>query len=221
MKIVFLTFVISLFLIQPVFAQTQGLMHVEQNVRNLTKQNFVWANAAPTQPGDRIEMNIIVTWKGSATTHNVLVKETLGQGMQYEGNLKIDGNPVAGNVATENLSIGSLDSNQSKTVTFEATVIASEAFTIGTATVINSSTAFNTEGAASVTSNVQVTRGGMPTDVSTGPLQVWMIAFAGLLIMAATAVGGYLLAKQYMIHRVLESNFENRTDRKIFHILYF
>lgn len=215
MKTFLLVFVVAFFAFHSVSAQTQDLLQVEQNVRNLTKQNFSWANAASAEPGDRIEMQIAVTWVGDVLTQNVLVKEMLGQGLQYEGNLKINGSNVAGNVTTENINIGNFENNQTKIVTFEVTVLPSEEFTVGNVTAINSSTAFNADAAASVVSRVEVARAGVPTDISTGPLSLWMVGFAMVLVFAVAGAGAYVLGKQYMNQRVLPSEFENRVDRKL------
>jgi hypothetical protein len=73
---------------------------------------------------------------------------------------------------------------------------------------------FNTQNAKSITSTVQVNRGSNPTDVSTGPLTVWMIA--GFMAVLLAGLGAMVFfGKYYVRHRVLESNFENRTDRKL------
>jgi len=213
MKTLFLFLVVSLLVVQPAYAQT-GNFELQQNIRNLTQQNFTWANTVGAQPVDRLEHQVVVRWTGPATTNNVLVRETLGQQLTYAGNLKLDGVPLEGNSISENINIGSLESNQTKTITFEATVQGTEAFVATQTTVINTSTAFNTESAASVVSKVQVGRDGVPTDISTGPLTMWMVVgFFGVLI---AAIGGVILyGKYYVKTRVLESRFETRVDRKL------
>jgi hypothetical protein len=214
MKIFFLFLAVSLLIWQPAYAQETGALVVQQNIRNLTQQNFVWANTVIANPTDRIELQIVVKWNGAQTTNNVLVRETLDQKLLYQENLKLDGAPIGGNITTENINIGSLESNQSKTITFEATVQPSENFSPGTVSLINTSTAFNTESADSVVSKVQVAKQGGPTDISTGPLTIWMIVgFFGVLI---AAIGGVILyGKYYVKTRVLESTFETRVDRKL------
>ena len=211
--IVFLALAVSLVAAQPVKAQT-GTFELQQNIRNLTQQNFVWANTSAAQAGDRLELQIVVRWTGAAPTDNVLVRETLDQRLTYAGNLKVDGAEHTGNITTENVNIGTVQTNQTKTITFEATVNGPEAFPAGTTTTINTSTAFNTQSAASVTSKVQVGRDTVPTDVSTGPLTMWMIG--GFLVTLAAGIAGTIFYLKYYVRtRVLESEFETRVDRKL------
>ena len=213
MKVLLFLFVVSLFVWQPTYAQT-GNLEVQQNIRNLTQQSFIWANVVEAEPNDRIELQIIVKWSGAQATNNVLVREILDQKLLYEGNLKLDGVPIQGSIISENINIGTLQSNQSKTITFEATVNPSENFAVGLASLINTSTVFNTESAGSVVSKIEVTRQGSPTDISTGPLTIWMIV--GFLTVLVVAVSGATFFGRYYIrHRVLESKFETRIDRKL------
>lgn len=200
--------------VQPALAQT-NTFQIEHQARNLTKQNFTWANSVTAAPGDRIEMRITVTWQGSAsTTSEVFVRETLDTKLAYAGNLKIDGASNGGNITTQNITIGNLQADQSKAVTFEATVQSSQDFQAGQTNLVNTATVFNTQNANSKPLTVQVTRDGKPTDVSTGPLTVWMIGF-GVMLFAGTLAGMYIFARQYMRSRVLQSDFENRIDRKL------
>jgi uncharacterized repeat protein (TIGR01451 family) len=213
-SIIFLAAVLSLAVWQPVYAQGEEEFELQQNIRNLTKQNFAWANSAAADPGDRVELQMVVTWNGAQATNDVLVREMLDQKLTYAENLKLDGAPITGNITAENINIGTIESGKSKTITFEVTVNSSEAFSIGTTSLINTSTVFNTQNAKSVTSTIQVTRGGNPTDVSTGPLTVWMIS--GFVAVLIAGIGGIVFfGKYYVRHRVLESSFENRTDRKL------
>ncbi|HEX9722101.1 MAG TPA: hypothetical protein VGA53_02450 [Candidatus Paceibacterota bacterium] len=211
--ILFLTLAVSLVAAQPVEAQT-GTFELQQNIRNLTRQNFVWANTAAAQAGDRLELQIVVRWTGAAPTDNVLVRETLDQRLTHEGNLKVDGVETASNITAENVNIGALQANQTKTITFEATVNGPEAFPAGTTTIVNSSTVFNTQSANSGVSRVQVGRDAVPTDVSTGPLTMWMIG--GFLVTLAAGIAGTIFYLKYYVRtRVLESEFDTRVDRKL------
>jgi uncharacterized repeat protein (TIGR01451 family) len=213
MKFLLFFLTASLVATQPVYAQTAEF-EVTQQVRNLTQQDFSWENIAQAKAGDRLEMRITVRWTGNAPTQNVLARETLDQKLTYEGNLKLDGAAFAGNISTENLNLGTFEAGGTKTLTFEVTVQGPESFSAGTAVLINSSTVFNTESAKSVVSTVHVGRDGVPTDVSTGPLTLWMIA--GFLAAVAVLLAGFVLfTKQYFKTQVLESEFNTKTERKL------
>ncbi|HZX49843.1 MAG TPA: hypothetical protein VFE94_01670 [Candidatus Paceibacterota bacterium] len=187
---------------------------VAQKVRNLTQQKFDWVDKVQASPQDRLEFQITVTWRGSATTENVLVREILSDKLSYAGNLRVDSNQVAGNVTTENINIGSLNTNQSRTITFETLVVDAASLPAGTSNLVNTVTVFNTQGGASTTAQVQVARDGKPTDVSTGPLSLWQIGFALVLLVMGVA-SAVFFAKYYFTREVLQSPYENRTDRKL------
>lgn len=194
----------------------QGGFLVTQKVRNLTKQNFAWTDSAQAEPGDRLEFQATVLWKESQSTNNVLVRETLADGMVYAGNLKLDGNSIAGNISSENVDIGVFVLNQAKIVTFEVNVADAATIPAGVSDFVNTVTVFNTQGGASTATSVQVTGGSFatPTDVSTGPISMWMLAVAGLF--GFLFLGTYIFfVKYYITHEVLASGYDNRTDRKL------
>jgi hypothetical protein len=196
-------------------AQTAQSAQVEQKVRNLSKQVFAWEDSVEAAPGERLEFQVIVTWNGpQAATTDVLLRATLGKGLTYAGNLKLNGSPVSGNVTTENLNIGTLSLGQSKNVTFEATVASEEQFAAGSSNIVNTATVFNTQGGGSTTTVVQVAKGTSPTDVSTGALSMAAVALAIMLILLFMASYIFFL-RYYFIHNVLYSDYETRTDRKL------
>ena len=193
-------------------AQTN--FRVAQKVRNLTKQNFAWVDSLQADAGDRIEFQVTVTWQGSQPTHNVFVREVLAEKLLYVNNLKLDGSPLLGDISKENFAIGTLTSGQSRIVSFEAQVAAVELLNVGTANFVNTVTVFNSEGGATTTATVQVTKAGSPTDVSTGPLSMWMI-WAVFLFVAALCTGSFLFLRSYVKREVFESPYATRTDRKL------
>lgn len=214
LKYIILGIVLALMFVQAAYAQAPANFEITQKARNLTKQNFVWADSVQANPGDRIEFQIIVLWRGAQAATDVLVGETLGQGLTYAANLKLDGNAISGNLTAGHLNVGTLGTNQSKTITFEATVNAKETFPAGTSNLINTSTVFNAQGAASGISRVIVARDGTPTDVPTGPVSVWMIGLV-LLFAAAFAGGSFLFLRSYIQREVFESPYATRTERKL------
>src|SRR3989344_3817676 len=207
--------VFSLAIGQAVFAQTDGFA-VTQEVRNLTKQNFVWANSVQADPGDRIEFRVAITWQGVAATQNVLVRETLAQGLTYAANtMRLDGVPLTGDVTQGNINIGAMETLQTKVLTFEVLLAGAELLPAGITDFVNTATIFNTDGGATSVSTVHVARAGAPTNVPTGTLSMGQIGLA-LLLGAAFMGGGFLFLHSYIRREVLESPYETRIDRKLF-----
>ncbi|HEY4509792.1 MAG TPA: hypothetical protein VJC15_02285 [Candidatus Paceibacterota bacterium] len=213
-KYIFVVSILSLMIGQVAYAQTTGNFEVTQKVRNLTKQDVSWADSLQADPGDRIEFQITVIWRDSQATQNVLVRETLAEKLAYGNNLKIDGTLVLGDITKESINIGTLGNGQSKQITFEAQAAVAESFLAGTSNLINTVTVFNAEKGVSTTSAVQVTKAASPTDVSTGPLSVWMI-WSVLLSVIVLCGGAFLFFRSYVRRQVLESPYATRTDRKL------
>lgn len=206
--------VFSLAIGQVVLAQADGFT-VAQEVRNLTKQNFVWANSVQADPGDRLEFRVAITWQGTASTQNVLVRETFVQGLAYVPNtLRLDGVPLTGDVTQGNINIGAMETSQTKALTFEVIVTSAELLPAGITDFVNTATIFNADGGATSVSTVHVVRAGVPTNVPTGPLSMGQIGLA-LLFGAAFMGGGFLFLRSYIRREVLESPYETRIDRKL------
>ncbi|MEK7510422.1 MAG: hypothetical protein AAB567_02620 [Patescibacteria group bacterium] len=211
----FWSLVFASLIVSQVFAQTdsQGGFIVEQKVRNLTQKKFSWLDSVEAARNDRIEFQITITWRGFQTTKSVLLSEVLGDMLAYEGNLKLDGAPVAGNLSKEQLSLGDGEPNKPKMVTFEATVAVPESFT-ESRDLVNTSTAFNAEGSASSKAIVRVGKNTSPTEVSTGAFSIWMAAF--LATLGLVFLGSYLfLIKYYVSKEILRSSYETRAERKL------
>ena len=214
---VLLSLVFTFFIFPEDAAQAQSSQtnfRVAQKVRNLTKQSFAWVDSLQADAGDRIEFQVTVTWQGPQPTQSVFVREALADKLLYVNNLKLDGVLLAGDISRENVTIGTLASGQSRIVTFEAQVAAAELLSPGTANLVNTVTVFNAEGGATTTTTVQVTKAGSPTDVSTGPLSVWMI-WAVFFFVAALCVGSFLFLRSYVKREVFESPYATRVDRKL------
>jgi len=193
---------------------SQTAFEVTQRSRNLTKQNFTWMEVVPADPGDRLEFQVQVVWRGSQAADEVFMRETLSQGLTYAANPKLNGSVVSGNPTTENFSLGTFGTNESKTLTFEVLVNASSTFPAGTSNLVNTATVFSVQGAASGISRVEVARDGKPTDVSTGPISFWMIGLV-LLMIAASAGAAFLYLRSYLQREVFESAYDNRSERKL------
>lgn len=205
---------VGLTISQAAWAQTAGSFEVQQQARNITKQNLTWTNSLQADAGDRIEFQVSVVWRGAQPSQSVFVREVLAEKLVYAGNLKLDGVVTVGDITKENINIGILADGQTKMLTFETQVTQAGLLDAGTHNFANTVTVFSTEGADSATSFVSISKPGVPTDVATGVLSVWMILLVSLL--AIVFVGTYVFfLKYYLSHEVLTSKYENRTDRKL------
>ena len=168
--------------------------------RNLS-DNTSFAEVVASDPGEVIEFKILVTSTSSNQISNLTVKDTLPEKMSYYGGLKVDDVNVSGNVLT-GLDIGSLNSQQTKTVIFQAVVANSANFSYGTTELINTALVYNTGIARTDTAKVQVTKTEVKgaTDVPTGMLDSAKISFivSGLATLLLTYL---LLLKFYLGNR--------------------
>lgn len=206
--------ILSLMVSQIALAQTTSGFEVTQKARNLTKQSFTWVDSLQADPSDKLEFQITINWKGANLTQNVLVREVLVEKLAYAHNLKLDGTLITGDITKENINIGTMTSGQQKMVTFEAQVAPTESFGAGTSNLVNVVTVFNANGGASTTSTVHITKHGVPTDVPTGSLSLWMIGLA--LAFAVALMGGFFLfVRSYLRREVFESAYDTRTDRRL------
>ena len=88
------------------------------------------------QPEDTIDFLVVVASSADEQVDNIVLDNILPNGIEYKGNLKINGIPFTGNVLT-GLGLGNLPSNESKHVTFEAKVADKEEFDTGTTYLSN------------------------------------------------------------------------------------
>jgi len=145
----------------PTFLQINKLV---QNVSDgSTYQDSVLAD-----PGEKVSFRIEVT-TGSAGLQSIIVKDALPNKIIYLGNLKIDNVSYSGDI-TSGLNIGNLSSNQTKIITFDASVADSTQFNLGTTSLINAVLVYNSLFANSDTAKVMVYKatGSGATTIPTG-----------------------------------------------------
>jgi hypothetical protein len=142
-------------------------LQVNKLVQNVS-QGSAYLDVVSANPGERVSFLIQVT-VGSTGLQSIIVKDTLPSKIIYLGNLKIDNVSYSGDI-TSGLNIGDLSSNQTKTLTFDASIVDSTQFGIGTTTLINTVLVYNSLFAASDTAKVLVYKatGAGPTNVPTG-----------------------------------------------------
>jgi len=178
-------------------------LSVAKTARNLS-DNTGFAEIVASDPGEVIEFKIVVSATGNSAVPNVTVKDTLPDNISFYQNLKIDG-VLSGEDIRSGVNIGTLNSQQTKTITFEAVVGSADKFVYGQTDLTDTALAFNTTIAKTDTAIVRVTRSEVKgaTDVPTGVLDNAKLAF--ILSLAATMVLSYfLLLRFYFSKRAYE-----------------
>lgn len=177
-------------------AGTQDLS-VAKLGRNLS-DNTAYGEVTISDPGEVIEFRIFITATGSAALNDVIVKDTLPANMSYYGSLKVD-NVLTGGDILAGLNIGTLNSQQTKTITFQAAVAGTANFAFGTTNLINTALVYNTSISRTDTASVNVVKTQVLgiTDVPTGILDSAKIAFI-FSVMATILLTYFLLLRFYV-----------------------
>ncbi len=177
-------------------AGTQDLS-VNKLGRNLS-DNTAYGETTISDPGEVIEFRIFITATGSAALNDVIVKDTLPANMSYLGSLKVD-NVLTGGDILAGLNIGTLNSQQTKTITFQAVVAGTANFAFGATSLINTVLVYNTSVSRTDTASVNVVKTQVlgATDVPTGILDSAKIAFI-FSIMATLLLTYFLLLRFYV-----------------------
>ena len=128
---------------------------VEKLVRNLS-DGTSWAETVEADPLEVLSFSITVTNDGEPT-QDVIIKDALPAGINYQEDLEIDGISYSGNIVS-GINIGDLSSHQAKKITFKAAVAAAENFSFGTIELINTASANNSDFFSSDTAKIRVTR---------------------------------------------------------------
>ena len=162
---------------------------ITKSGRNLS-DGTAFGDSVAADPSEILVFSIRVT-AGNTAFQNVTVKDALPDKIVWRNTtLKLDEVPVSGDVIS-GVNIGNLSPNQSKTLTFEATVAGASSFNVGNTTLNNTATVLvNNAALTSDTAQVTVTKSGVAgaTTVSTGLTDnIWvtstMWAFVAALIV--------------------------------------
>ncbi len=81
----------------------------------------LWEEEIEVSPGEEIDIIAIITNAGPESLQNLRVKFTLPEGIDYLGNLLVDGKPLSGDIET-GISLDELQPSETKTITFQAKV---------------------------------------------------------------------------------------------------
>jgi uncharacterized repeat protein (TIGR01451 family) len=138
---------------------------VSKLVKNISDGTSL-AESVSADPGEVLSFSIQVSATGNSAAKNVYVKDTLPAGKIINPtNLTIDGVASSANIVS-GFSIGDISPNQTKTITFEATVAAKDQFTYGFTTLVNTAMAYNEVSATTDTASINVIRSS--TEIPTG-----------------------------------------------------
>jgi uncharacterized repeat protein (TIGR01451 family) len=109
-------------------------MSVEKEVRNLTTGTS-WQQSVSASPSDILSFRIRISGSGSQSLSGVRLGDNLPSKLIYEDSLTIDGYTSSGSIS--NLYLGSVSSNQTKEVAFQARVASAGNFSSGTTNIVN------------------------------------------------------------------------------------
>jgi uncharacterized repeat protein (TIGR01451 family) len=136
--------------------QAPGLVTFEKTVRNISQNQTIFTKSVAANPGEVVEFKLrLEVTQGNV--YDMVIKDQLPSRLLYVNNsLSIDVG-TAGN-DLNNIQIGTLSVNMSRTVTFRAVVAAESQFTTGTTELVNTATLTHKEGALTDTAKVVVTK---------------------------------------------------------------
>lgn len=198
----------------------QPSFNVLKQARNISKNQISFSDFVEAEPLEKIEFQIRISSQGGSAISDIVVKDTLPQNLIYQGNLKIGGNPVSGNILP-GISIGNLLSNQVKTVTFEVQVTSSENFAVGKTELINTTLAFNQQLAVSDALTVTVLKQGVAgtaTAVSTGIFDLFSFSLI-LTLFFGFIVSYILLLRFYFQKQIRPLLFQKKAERNLVRVI--
>jgi len=110
-------------------------LSIHKTVRNIN-DNTGFKASVSAEPLDQIEFKIIIQSIGTTTAQNVTVKDALPAGLNYKGDLEINGLVWGGSIIS-GLNIGDLSAGVTKTITFKTKLDSETNFDYGTKTLVN------------------------------------------------------------------------------------
>lgn len=163
---------------------------VSNQVKNLSQGQTIWYKAVGAKPGDKLVFQIMISATGNRASENIKVKDTLPQGLIYQGELNVDGVAQEGDITKESIGIESIRQDQSKRITFSVQVADEKTFKQATTNLTNTGLAFNEENSEADTSRVVVSKDGdtiAPSITGTGEAGAGSVA-TGIAAKILTSV---------------------------------
>ena len=109
---------------------------ITKSVRNITDGQSYYSSSVSADPGERLGFKIVVASNGQTAANNVYVSDTLPSNLIYRDNLSVSSGYSSGDI-TSGINLGTINSGNSVTITFEADVQSASYFSNGTVTLTN------------------------------------------------------------------------------------
>jgi uncharacterized repeat protein (TIGR01451 family) len=142
---------------------------IQKKVRNLSDGQVAFSESILANPNEVLEFQIQIN--AGSGIQNATLKDILPERIIFRKNsLKVNGVSVEGDI-TSGISLGNLDQNQTKTITFLADVAGADKFSFGDTTLTNTATLSWNGNSLSDSANVVVKKGavaGAATEAPTG-----------------------------------------------------
>jgi len=194
-------------------------LYIKKMVRNVSDGQTIFSSSTEANPEEILEFKIKITNQGEETIDDLLVEDNLPSRIIYQGNLKIDGRSVSGNIV-EGKDIGDLEPDETKTIIFQARVASGDQFSFGSTELLNTVTVSAEDSTFSDTAKVLVRKkavAGAATTISTGLFQNKLLDF--VLLPLSIAIILFLLLKKYFLvfiekgEELWEKTLEKRAKR--------
>ena len=147
-----------------VYVQSAAGIFSRKLVKNLS-DGTDWQESVFADPQEVLIFAIQVSAQGS-DLENVIVKDTLPQKLSFKGNLKLDGQPISGDIF-QGINIGKIEKDKTRTITYEAWVAPKTEFVQTETTLSNLATITSGNLQNTAKANV-IVRISTPTTIKTG-----------------------------------------------------
>ncbi len=134
----------------------------------LANNDSGFSSSLETVPGKDLVYSIRVT-ATEDRIRNITVKDDLPEKIRYKGNLKLDGDPISGDME-DGVEIRRISGGETKELTYEARIADEDKFLYATTSLTNVAKAYTEDLHASDSATVDVTRerDEVPTEIPTG-----------------------------------------------------
>jgi fimbrial isopeptide formation D2 family protein len=197
---------------------TTASLNVSKTVRNLSSGSAGFSTTTYANPLDVVMFMITIQSNNNQDLSNVNVRDTLPANLIYKGNVIVSGNSNYSGDITSGMNFGTISSNQTITITYQAQVAAATNFSYGTTTLTNnvSLTCSNLTNTPTSNASVIVTRATVygASTVSTGLTNnFWTDSF---LLPLMIALGGLWMIKSGMFFGLEKWVYNKRKNSKTF-----
>ncbi len=172
-------------------------LSVTKRVKSVDRDT-IYTSSLNASPGELLNYSIRITAR-DAEARDVFVKDTLTTRLIYDGNLRVDGSRVSGDIES-GIKIGDIPAGEYKTVTFDVRVAGEDRFLIGTTSLTNVARAESRNASDTGSATVRVERERVvtpPTEVPTGITGNTLLDYVVLPFLLAVVI--FILFKKHFI----------------------